>query len=124
MKDKYVAAILAFLLGAIGIHRFYLGQAGLGILYLLFCWTFIPAVAAFIDFIVFLVMSEESFDKKYNAGVSQSRALTRGQQAVRSKESNFDKLEKIARLRESGALSEDEFQEQKAIILDKENGFL
>lgn len=124
MKDKYVAAILAFLLGAIGIHRFYLGQAGLGILYLLFCWTFIPAVAAFIDFIVFLVMSEESFDKKYNAGVSQSRALTRGQQAVRAKESNFDKLEKIARLRETGALSEDEFQEQKAIILDKENGFL
>ncbi|HEX2573335.1 MAG TPA: TM2 domain-containing protein, partial [Polyangia bacterium] len=43
MKDKNTAAILAFTLGGIGVHRFYLGQTGMGIVYLLFCWTFIPA---------------------------------------------------------------------------------
>lgn len=64
MKDKTTAAILAFFLGGIGVHRFYLGQSGLGILYLLFCWTFIPIIAAFIDFIVFLTMDENNFNPK------------------------------------------------------------
>ena len=41
-KSKAIAIILALFLGGIGIHKFYLGQAGQGILYLLFCWTFIP----------------------------------------------------------------------------------
>ncbi len=66
MKEKVTAAILAFVLGGFGIHRFYLGQTALGFLYLLFFWTFIPAIAAFIDFIIFLTESEESFNAKYN----------------------------------------------------------
>ena len=66
MKNKTTAAVLAFFLGAIGGHRFYLGQVGLGIVYLLFSWTFVPAFIAFIDFISFLVMSEDSFNMKYN----------------------------------------------------------
>lgn len=76
MKNKTTAAVLAFFLGAIGGHRFYLGQIGLGIVYLIFCWTFIPAFIAFIDFIAFLVMSEESFNMKYN----KSYMLMRQQQ--------------------------------------------
>lgn len=66
MKNKMTAAILAFFLGGIGVHRFYLGQGGLGIIYLIFCWTFIPAFVAFIDCIIFLTMSEDSFNMKYN----------------------------------------------------------
>ncbi|MEG1589742.1 TM2 domain-containing protein [Chryseobacterium sp.] len=50
LKDKNLAAILAFLLGGLGIHRFYLGQPILGILYLIFCWTFIPLCLSVIDF--------------------------------------------------------------------------
>ncbi|KAF0111393.1 MAG: hypothetical protein FD163_1006 [Hyphomonadaceae bacterium] len=65
-KTKTAAAIWAFFLGGIGAHKFYLGQAGLGILYLLFFWTFIPALIAFIEFILFLTMTDESFDEKYN----------------------------------------------------------
>jgi len=34
-KSQLVALILAIILGALGIHRFYLGYVGLGILYLL-----------------------------------------------------------------------------------------
>ena len=64
-KSKIVAAILAFFLGAIGVHKFYLGQIGLGILYLLFCWTFIPAIISFVEFILLLAMSDESFNEKY-----------------------------------------------------------
>ncbi|MDR0275866.1 MAG: TM2 domain-containing protein [Burkholderiaceae bacterium] len=64
-KSKIAAALLAFFLGGFGAHKFYLGQIGWGIVYLLFCWTLIPAIAAFIEFILLLAMSDEKFNEKY-----------------------------------------------------------
>lgn len=52
-------------LGSFAIHKFYLRRVGLGILYLLFCWTFIPSVLGFIDAILLLIMSDEDFNRKY-----------------------------------------------------------
>ncbi|MBP1166639.1 TM2 domain-containing membrane protein YozV [Chryseobacterium sp. PvR013] len=66
MKSKSTAVLLAFFLGGLGIHRFYLGQNIMGILYLLFCWTFIPVLVAFFDFFVLIFMSESRFNYKYN----------------------------------------------------------
>jgi len=66
VKSKVVAAILAWFLGGFGVHRFYLGQVGKGLLYLLFFWTGIPFLIAFIDFILFLTMSEKKFNFRYN----------------------------------------------------------
>jgi len=63
---KSTATILAFLLGWIGVHKFYLGQAGYGVLYILFSWTLIPLIASIIEGIVFATMSQEKFDLKYN----------------------------------------------------------
>lgn len=65
-KDKNTASILAFLLGGFGIHKFYLGQTVLGCIYLLFCWAFIPVFIALIDFFIFIFMSQNKFDLKYN----------------------------------------------------------
>ena len=65
-KSKTVAALLAFLVGGFGIHHFYLGNTLLGVLYLFFFWTFIPAICAFIDAIVFLTMSDDAFDARFN----------------------------------------------------------
>ena len=63
-KDKNLAALLAFFGGAAGLHRWYLGQKGLGVLYIfLFCITWF---VGFIDAIVLLGMSQEQFDLKYN----------------------------------------------------------
>jgi TM2 domain-containing membrane protein YozV len=39
-KDRTGALLLTLFLGAFGAHRFYLGQVGLGVLYLVFCWVF------------------------------------------------------------------------------------
>lgn len=66
-KSKTVAAVLAFLIGGLGVHHFYLGNAALGIVYILFCWTFIPALISFVEAIVFLTMSDAAFDEKYNS---------------------------------------------------------
>lgn len=47
--SKVTYCVLAFLLGGIGIHKFYAGKTGAGICFLLFCWTGIPAIIALID---------------------------------------------------------------------------
>lgn len=50
--NKIAYCLIAFFLGGIGVHKFYAEKIGLGILYLLFCWTAIPAVIAFVEFII------------------------------------------------------------------------
>jgi len=65
-KSRTVAVLLALFLGGMGAHKFYLGKVGAGLLYLLFCWTFIPAIVAFIEGIRWLCMSNESFATRYS----------------------------------------------------------
>jgi len=48
-RNPSTALILALLLGGVGAHRFYLRQWGLGVAYLLFVWTYIPAFIALIE---------------------------------------------------------------------------
>jgi TM2 domain-containing membrane protein YozV len=64
-KNKILAALLALFLGNFGVHKFYLGQAGQGILYLIFFWTFIPALLALVDALRYLLMSTEKFHRVY-----------------------------------------------------------
>jgi len=65
LSRRVAAAIFAIIFGSFGVHRFYLGQTGWGILYVLFCWTLIPALAGLIEGILYLTMSEEEFEAKY-----------------------------------------------------------
>jgi len=74
-KSKVVAALLAFFLGFIGAHRFYLGQ-WVGIFYIflgLFGWAI-----AWIEAIVFLVTSREKWDQKYGNVVGSGAGLIIG----------------------------------------------
>ena len=66
-KSKIAAGLFGILLGGFGIHKFYLGMPGQGILYIIFCWTFIPAIVGLIEGIVYLTMSDEAFAQKYAA---------------------------------------------------------
>jgi TM2 domain-containing membrane protein YozV/DNA-directed RNA polymerase subunit RPC12/RpoP len=64
-RNRLMAALLALFLGGFGVHHFYLGRPILGVIYLLFCWTFIPAIVAFIEALVLLCMSDQTFHSKY-----------------------------------------------------------
>ena len=48
-RDELVGILLALFLGTFGAHHFYLRRTGLGILYLCFFWTGIPAIMGFIE---------------------------------------------------------------------------
>ena len=64
-RNKYIAALIAFLIGPLGIHRFYLGRTGSGIAMILLSCTIVGLLVtvpwAFIDMIRYLVMSDEEF---------------------------------------------------------------
>jgi TM2 domain-containing membrane protein YozV len=68
-KNKIVAALLAFFLGPLGIHRFYLGRTGSGIVMLLLTCTLVgllvTGIWAFVDFIRYLIMSDDEFEHRY-----------------------------------------------------------
>lgn len=65
MRKKSTAALLALLLGGLGAHKFYLGKTTWGLVYLLFCFTFIPAIIALFEAIAIFSMSEQQFQDKY-----------------------------------------------------------
>jgi TM2 domain-containing membrane protein YozV len=48
-RDEVIGVLLALFLGGFGIHHFYLGRVGLGILYLCFSWTPFPWVIGWIE---------------------------------------------------------------------------
>ena len=68
-RNKIVAALLAFFLGIFGVHRFYLGRIGSGVVMLLLTCTFfgvaITGIWAFIDFVRYLIMSDAEFAARY-----------------------------------------------------------
>jgi TM2 domain-containing membrane protein YozV len=65
-KKRLPAALLAFFLGWIGVHRFYLNQPVLGVVYILLSFLLISPILSIIDTIAFIAMSQEKFDKRYN----------------------------------------------------------
>ena len=109
MKNKTTAGILALFLGGLGVHRFYLGQIGLGFAYLFFCWTFIPALIALVDGIIFLTQSEQSFNDKYNGG--------RSPYVVMNTVSAADEIMKLNQLRQQGLVTDAEFEHRKQQLL-------
>ncbi len=128
MKDKTTAAILAWFLGGLGVHRFYLGENGVGIMYLLFCWTLIPGFIAIFEGIGYLMMNTQSFDAKYNnaAGyLPHYHAPPQQHQIAQSvtvhvPNQNVDvvqQLEKLHALRQAGVLTDAEFAAQKVKLL-------
>jgi len=68
-RNRFIAALLAFLTGPLGVHRFYLGRTGSGIAMLVLTCTvigmFLTVPWALIDMIRYLVMSDREFADRY-----------------------------------------------------------
>lgn len=63
--NKIAYVLLAFFLGGFGGHKFYSGKIGTGILYLIFSWTFIPSIIAFVEFLIALTKSSDENGEIY-----------------------------------------------------------
>ncbi len=123
MKDKTSAGLLALFVGGFGVHKFYLGRPGMGILYLLFFWTLIPALVSFVDAIVLFTMSNETFNAKYNNGVAMSIAAPQNIVVNVANTATSHATDRVTQLRElhsllaEGALSPDEYETEKRRLL-------
>jgi TM2 domain-containing membrane protein YozV len=73
-RTKTTAGLLAIFLGGLGVHKFYLGRNIQGVFYLLFCWTFIPAIIGFLEGIVYFSMSDQAFAEKYGMALRTTEA--------------------------------------------------
>ncbi len=134
MKDKTTAGVLGLVLGGIGVHKFYLGQTGAGIAYVLFCWTGIPAIIGLIEGISMLTMSQGAFDAKHNgmllpsmvqqlalpAPQPQNIVVNVSQPTGGAAAASVDVAGQIKALHElklAGALTDEEFTAQKKKLL-------
>lgn len=102
MKNKIVAAVLALLLGVFGVHRFYLGQKVYGILMFISAmfsillltaprnpipFIIVPAIIGLVDAVLFFVMPQKEFNKKYNSG--EASTLSKASQFIYPGNKNF-----------------------------------
>lgn len=76
-KNRFVAALLAFFLGTLGLHKFYLGRIKAGIIMLCIAVfgsilfgvpTVIIGVIALIECVIYLATPDEAFQQKYVEG--------------------------------------------------------
>lgn len=65
--SKPVLLLLTFFTGGLGGHKFYLKKPWQGVLYLLFFWTYIPALVALVELVIYACTSSERLNEKYSA---------------------------------------------------------
>lgn len=108
-KSKLLAAVLAFFGGSFGLHRFYLGDIGGGIFYIVLMFITatmrfpVTAMLGIFEGIRLLMMSNNEFDQKYNGAASrrgtnaqrqtqrQTQRQGRGRQANRQQDERRQK---------------------------------
>ncbi|EKU99556.1 putative membrane protein [Leptolyngbya sp. PCC 7375] len=120
-KNRKIAALIAFL-GAVqptpvpfaGIHKFYLGQYGWGIAYLLLGATQVPRFACMIESIWYL--TEPQFQRLWQHNNQGGAPIPNLGEAV---EDVANSLREIEHLRQEGLLSEYEFEQKRRSLLEQ-----
>ena len=65
VKDRIVVALLALFISGFRIHKFYLNDMNMGVIYLIFSWTGIPEIIGFIEGIIYLTSSNGEFHESF-----------------------------------------------------------
>ncbi len=125
-KDKTTAGILGILLGSLGVHRFYLGFIGVGLLQILVTiFTFgLGSIWGFIEGILILVQDDwtdsegrllrgnERGQQEYYNGISKEL-----KPPVMGNDNRFQQLKELNELKEQGIITPQEFEREKRKIL-------
>ena len=111
-KDPTTALLLCLILGGIGAHEFYLNNVNKGVIYLVFCWTLIPGLIALIQLFTIQKRVKDENDaiaQKILAGIKDQGPIgSIGAGNVAGVEADLTKLQEM---RDSGTISEDEYQQ-------------
>ena len=109
ISKRIAFALFAILLGGIGVHKFYVKEHGWGIIYLLFCWTYIPAILGIIEGIIALSSTDKEFCEKYEI---EDDALTDN-----ANKDYLSELNSLNELKDKGIISKEEFTAKKRLVL-------
>lgn len=127
-KNRKVAAALAFA-GVVapvplaGLHKFYLGRPGWGIVYLLLWFTQISRVASAVEGVWYLWQDDETFERNFNLAGPSVTIADRPASNVDPKQIGAiaEALRQLDQLRQDGLISEYEFEQKRRVLLDKMN---
>ena len=109
ISKRIAFALFAILLGGIGVHKFYVKEYGWGVIYLLFCWTYIPAILGIVEGIMALCKTDEEFCETYGI---EDDAITDN-----VNKDYLSELNSLNELKNKGILSEEEFTAKKRLLL-------
>ncbi len=110
-REKKWVILLGLIGGFWGVHNIYLQRYVRFFLSFIFAWTFIPLIVSLITVARVAFMSPRDFDLKYNPELME---YARGDTFAVA-----EQIRALHELVETGALTEDEFQQQKAILLQQ-----
>ena len=120
-KDFTTMLILTIILGGLGIHRMYAGKVGTGIL-----WLFTAGMFGIGWLVDIIMVATSSFDDSDGARIvsdskRKSPRVSRVEVVNGPPQTVTDQLAALGKLRDSGVITEQEFNDKKAVLLSKIN---